>query len=292
MDDHLNLVPDLVRRAVECVLREDYDASRTALLSGDYERLVSDREAAVRARRARLATAKVWGPGPPGPSSQSPSARRRTEPGAAVKRATFERDHFICRYSHCLKRTIYLPVLRAMSAVFPEIIPYNSNWTPLEELIVYWTFSTSIEHRISFPHGGTSDPENLITACYQCNDIKNMTWAGDLAWEVAEIREVDWDGLSSYLPDLEKFLAAQRSTRSRQTKAGMPSKIKPKIVANSGQALTQIKTGSLIAATLPGKKARRHYRVAAIDKDRAVLYEMWRRDSDRVWVQSPRSNVV
>jgi 5-methylcytosine-specific restriction endonuclease McrA len=218
MRDEQDLIPDIVKRAVECVLRDEYNAARSALGSIDYERLASDRKAALRARRVRLARAKVLDDAAlPAGASHNPARqrRRRTEPPAAMRLATFERDHFICRYLHCQKRTIHLPVLRALSALFPDIIPYSNNWTPLGDLILYWTYSTSIEHRVSFPHGGTSDPENLITACYGCNDIKNMIRAGDLGWEVATIREEDWDGLNRYLPGLEEALAGQSKARRR-----------------------------------------------------------------------------
>jgi len=57
-------------------------------------------------------------------------------------------------------------------------------------------------------------------------------------------------------------------------------------------SLSAFKSGSLITAVLPGKKKRRSYRVDLVDGDRAVLYEMWRRESDRVWVQSPQCHIV
>ena len=76
-----------------------------------------------------------------------------------------------------------------LSALFPEIIPYRNNWRPLEDHILYWTYAASLEHHVSFPHGGTSDPKNLITACYQCNDIKNMIRVDELGWKVEPIQD-------------------------------------------------------------------------------------------------------
>jgi hypothetical protein len=118
--------------------------------------------------------------------------------------AIFQRDHFVCRYQHCGRRTIYVPVLRALSALFPDLIPDQKNWRPLEDHILYWTYGTTLDHRISFPHGGTSDSENLITTCYQCNDIKNMIRASDLGWQVTDLPEEEWDGLLSFLPKLRE----------------------------------------------------------------------------------------
>src|SRR5262249_8418843 len=218
MSNWRDLVPDLVRRAAERVLSGDCDGARSALSSIDYERLVSDRDLALRKRRARLARVEFWQQNPPyepGPHRRVAQKHRRRNPPKAIRLATFERDHFVCRYSHCRKRTIHIPVLRMLSALFPDIIPYNSNWRPLEDCILYWTYSASLEHKTSLPHGGTSNPDNLITACYACNDIKNMIRAGDLGWELAEIREDDWDGLNSYLPALEKVVAGLSVKGSR-----------------------------------------------------------------------------
>jgi hypothetical protein len=92
--------------------------------------------------------------------------------------------------------------------LFPDLIPYQKNWRPTEEHILYWTYGASVEHCVSFPHGGTSSPENLITACYRCNEVKNMLWADDLGWVVGEASMDDWDGLSGYLPRLAEFIAA------------------------------------------------------------------------------------
>jgi len=217
MNSHQDPTPGLVRLAVEGVLRGGYDAAESALYSIDYGRLVSDRKAALKARRARLALTQVWDPGESREqASPAVRARIRSAVPASTRQKTFARDHFLCRYSHCRKRTIYIPVLRALSALFPEVIPYHKNWRPLESHILYWTYGASLEHKLSFPHGGTSDPENLITACYQCNDIKNMIRASDLGWELADIEASDWDGLSSYVGALREVVAPKEEVAPKR----------------------------------------------------------------------------
>jgi hypothetical protein len=134
--------------------------------------------------------------------------------------ATFRRDHFVCRYQHCGRRTIYVPVLRALSALFPDLIPYQKNWRPIQDHILYWTYGTSIDHRISFPHGGTSSPDNLITACFMGNDIKNMMDAAVLGWRVGAIRSEEWDGLRSYARDLEDAARRAASVSNRPPSSG------------------------------------------------------------------------
>ena len=114
----------------------------------------------------------------------------------------FRRDHFVCRYVHCRRRTIAIPVLRALSRALPELIPYHPNWKPVSGQILYWIYATSLEHHTSFPHGGTSDESNLLTACYQCNDLKNWLDANALGWTVGPPDEGDWNGLEILLPQL------------------------------------------------------------------------------------------
>ena len=199
-------VPDAVKRAVEFVTGGDPDGARAALGSIDYSDLISGRRAALKSRRVRLTRQKIWGERPASKAMTVPRVQKaysRQPVPISMMLSIFERDHFTCRYSHCRKRTLYVPVLRALSKLLPDALPYQSNWLPIDEHILYWTYGTSLEHRVSFPQGGTSEPENLITACYQCNDIKNMISGTDLGWEVEAERNGDWDGLSSYLCRLQ-----------------------------------------------------------------------------------------
>jgi len=225
MSSNYNHIPDVVRSAVELALDGDYDAARSALRSINYARLISERKAAMQGRHTRLAFELIRTDEAPEPVSTGPVAleRRRTPVAGSKALAIFERDHFICRYSHCRKRTIHIPVLRALSVLFPEIVPYHRHWRPLEDHILYWTYATSLEHHVSFPHGGTSNPENLITACYQCNDTKNMIRADELGWKVADIQDEDWQGLNNYLPALKDLLAAWTVGLSRPTKSAASS---------------------------------------------------------------------
>jgi len=191
MSNDQDVIPDLLCRAVDCVLRGERGAARSLIAAIDQLALVASRKSALRRRRATLASAAFLAHRPRGIRADSNGWAAHGQPRTHVPRsamlAIFERDHFICRYQHCRRRTIYVPVLRALSALFPELIPYQKNWRPFEDHMLYWTYGASVEHFVSFPHGGTSDPENLITACYQCNEIKNMLWADDLGWVVSDV---------------------------------------------------------------------------------------------------------
>jgi hypothetical protein len=210
MDREPDPVPELVKQIVELVLGGERDEARAVWARIDTERLVSERKMALRVRHARVFRAAIWKQEPQRGRSAAVLRGRRVAVSPSSRLAIFKRDRFVCRYSHCRRRTLYVPVLRALSGLFPDLILYQSNWRPVEEHILYWTYATSLEHAISFPNGGTSNPENLITACYQCNDTKNMLDASELGWEVGRVEDVEWDGLSGYLPEL---LAAIRSSR-------------------------------------------------------------------------------
>jgi len=136
---------------------------------------------------------------PPKPKQKSFRAPVRSYDEAA----TFKRDHFTCRYKHCQRPTIHLSVLKQLSRIFPDILSYQRNWRPVNSHILYWCCSTSIEHIVAFPFGGTSAPENLITSCYQCNDIKNYLPLEVLGWTITNPATSVWDGLLRYLKPLQ-----------------------------------------------------------------------------------------
>jgi len=149
----------------------------------------------------------VWNPGGPATGYRSPSpGRKRDSVRKADLEAVFARDRFTCRYAQCGRKTIALPALKLLSRVFPDLLPYHPNWKPLEDHALYWTSSTSMEHEISFPSGGTSAIENLLTTCYQCNDVKKHLPLELLGWTVAPVSAIAWDGLMSTVPRLKVVL--------------------------------------------------------------------------------------
>ncbi len=272
----MNDVADLVEAAVGRLVDGDSSGARNALAQLDLTRLAEERESAMRT---------VWGPGskvvkpalPPGKTPRMPVR-------VADLTATFERDHFTCRYAHCRRRTIYLPVLKALSKAFPGILPYHSAWRPVSDHLLYWICSTSLEHKISFPNGGTSDPENLITACYLCNDVKNYLTAESLGWTIEPPGESNWMGLRQYIADLVRG-GSENSERPLQRSPA-------ETLSTSCDGPSALREGSMIRAILPGKRSRRQYRVDHVSGGRATLTEMWRRDVDGPWVASKNTRTV
>lgn len=127
----------------------------------------------------------------------------------------YRRDAFTCRYSRCRLRTIYLPVLRDVASVIPDLLGTNSNWRPLDLHVVYWMCTSTLEHRVAFPHGGSESGENYLTACSRCQYVKNEYPLADTLWQVDDVDpgagsptfELGrWDGLSWSLAPLRVAL--------------------------------------------------------------------------------------
>ena len=188
-----------LERAVVALAERRVADALAALRAIDYSALVAARLAAhAQARATRRAVAA--------PLMPFPGAKRLSVRKGDV-RATFERDRYTCRYAHCGRQTVDLDVLKLLSRAVPEIIPYHSNWRPVDRHILYWSYSTSVEHAVSFPLGGTSAPENILTACYLCNDVKKQSPADLLGWIVGPPCDSEWRGLTEYLVHLRQAVA-------------------------------------------------------------------------------------
>lgn len=201
----LDIVTDLLHAAVTALIAGHMPEAERALRAVDQSALFALRQE-VRARvRQRTADAPKY--------SLPLSGAKRQGTKLTDVRATFARDHYICRYSHCARPTVRLDVLKMLSAAFPAVLPYHSNWRPVEQHILYWTYSTSLEHYTSFPAGGTSAADNLLTACYLCNDAKNYLPADWLGWNVSAPSAAPWQGLTEYASDLRRAVEGLTSAR-------------------------------------------------------------------------------
>jgi 5-methylcytosine-specific restriction endonuclease McrA len=198
-----NNVADRIELAVSLLCNGNRDHAASVLASIDRAALARERAAARDA---------VWGPrGVARGYKSSTTPTRRTSVRATDQREVFLRDRYTCRYRHCGRKVIDLRVLKLLSKALPDILPYHPNWKPLEDHIVYWTFSASLEHMVPFPEGGSSSTPNLITACYQCNDLKNRLPISIICWEVAERAGSGWDGLVSRIAELKRAVAEREN---------------------------------------------------------------------------------
>jgi 5-methylcytosine-specific restriction endonuclease McrA len=134
------------------------------------------------------------------------SADRPSPPPLPMQAAIFARDRYTCRY--CETRTVLIPVMYAISALYGGIFKAHRYWRRDETDIAYWTYATSIEHIVPIKRGGTNDPENLLTACWRCNEEKGTHTLLQLDWQVRPISSRAWDGLGSKLPGLVAVMDA------------------------------------------------------------------------------------
>jgi len=122
------------------------------------------------------------------------------QPPLARQAAVFARDHYSCRY--CGTRTILIPVMYTISALYGSIFKAHRHWRRAETDIAYWTYATSLEHIIPSHHGGTNDVANLATSCWRCNALKGNATLEQVGWTLQPTTDQPWDGLGSKLPEL------------------------------------------------------------------------------------------
>lgn len=134
---------------------------------------------------------------------------RPAEPSPAIsvllQASVFARDGYCCRY--CGARTVPVPVLRAVSLLWPKQVPWQRNWRTDATHPIYVTCSATIDHIQAVAHGGSSDSANLATACYACNAEKGEFSLARLGWQLRDVSITDWDGLVGYYPAL--WMAAE-----------------------------------------------------------------------------------
>jgi hypothetical protein len=128
----------------------------------------------------------------------------RTARGTIAKpdyMSTFFRDRFRCRY--CGRYTIFLPVLQAVSELLPVDFPTHPNWAKSYCHHVYWSHAATLEHvEPLVMTGSLVDPDNLVTACYACQQTKLWRTLADLGWERHGIPTTGRDGLTGSYGEL------------------------------------------------------------------------------------------
>jgi 5-methylcytosine-specific restriction endonuclease McrA len=124
----------------------------------------------------------------------------RSEPSETVIVSIYKRDRFHCRYCGC--KVIPTQIMRLVSEVFPDEFPYHPNWKGGETHPAIASRSPSLDHVVPWTKGGTNDPENLVCACWICNQIKGDLTHEQMGWELRPIPETDWDGLTRHYRSL------------------------------------------------------------------------------------------
>ncbi|MDF1744952.1 MAG: HNH endonuclease signature motif containing protein [Gimesia sp.] len=112
---------------------------------------------------------------PPKPISNQSRKYNETE-----KTKLFLRDGFIDRYSG--EMLVFPPVLRLLSKLMPEEIPYHPNWKMSECHLMYWQLYPTIDHIKPVARGGVNEESNWVCTSQLKNSIKSNWTLEELDW--------------------------------------------------------------------------------------------------------------
>ena len=107
---------------------------------------------------------------------------------------------------YCGRRVAPPPVLRLVAEYFgpidPELFPYHLHGKMTACHLAFWRDLARCDHVLPAARGGDSGPDNLITACYMCNSVKQNWTLDELGWPRIESPSRSWDGLAHLYPEL------------------------------------------------------------------------------------------
>ena len=89
-----------------------------------------------------------------------------------------------------------MPVLRYLSFLAPEAVPYHPNWKRDKTHPLYLDLSTSCDHEVPLSRGGKDAKPNFFTVCSRCQYAKADWLLSELKWHRLPVTEEPWDGLS------------------------------------------------------------------------------------------------
>lgn len=269
----LDPIPTVIEKTLKAILSNDLD------LAKEYINTIRENELYLE-REELLAEAK-------NKRKKYRKAEKIQRSGHdSYKKAVFESSRYTCCY--CNRKTIDLEVLKAISRAIPDAFPYHKNWKFSESHILYWVYSTSLEHVIPLALGGKNDPSNMRASCYLCNDAKSDISLEDLGWEISTDADNanHWSGLTEYLPQLQNIshgVIPQKKTSNSQGSNSFQR------VSSINYNIQELFIGNFIRTCLPGKKSRRQYRVDDLKNENVkmiTLTEMWKEGATKKWVAS------
>jgi 5-methylcytosine-specific restriction endonuclease McrA len=129
-------------------------------------------------------------------------------PSKARQAGVFQRDGFYCRY--CGRSVVALPVMNAVSAIYPTIYRLHPHWKASETDVSFWIDMASVDHVMPLTRSGDNTALNLVTACWRCNELKGNATIRELGWSLTEATESSWGGLSSKLLPLIALIEKPR----------------------------------------------------------------------------------
>lgn len=112
-----------------------------------------------------------------------------------AKMDQFIKDGFMDRYSG--ERLLNPGVLRAISSLLPNDLPFHTHWKMSECHVAYWELTPTIDHIVPIARGGKNDPGNWATTSMMHNAIKSNWTMEQLQWRLYPAGNIEeWDGLT------------------------------------------------------------------------------------------------
>ena len=117
--------------------------------------------------------------------------------------ATFQRDHFRCRY--CGIEIVPRPIAALMHWLYPRELPFHEHYKTGCMHPLFWLRVAEADHLVAGSvGGGWTDPNNHVTVCVYCNTRKGDASLDEIGWSLREPTP-GWDGLVPiYLPIWER----------------------------------------------------------------------------------------
>ncbi len=223
----MDAAADLLSQACDAILAHDHELARALLRQADMPEvhrhasaLMGKLDPAIHRLRGCAASAEPAGQGP-------------RMPTLAAQRRVFERDGFRCRFCGC---RVVLPAARKL---LREALPGAINWgrTSAEQHAAFYALSATADHVLPYAKGGTSDPGNVVTACWGCNFGRGGYLLAEMGLADPREREPvrdEWDGLSRI------FLRGPAAPAARTTSTA-PARTVPRVPkpASSAQWLAE-----------------------------------------------------
>jgi len=113
------------------------------------------------------------------------------------KTKIFLRDGFVDRYSG--EKMVFPPVLRLLSFLMPEELPFHKNWKMSDCHLAYWQLLPNVDHIIPVSRGGEDEEANWICTSQLRNCAKSNWLLEELGWQLHKPGDLkEWDGMLNW----------------------------------------------------------------------------------------------